>query len=232
MPDRPRSLRRIRSFVLREGRLTRGQQQALETLWPKYGVDYREQPLDLPALFGNEHPVILEIGFGNGESLADQAAAEPQHNFLGIEVHRPGVGHLLRLIEERGLANLRLVNHDAVEVLEHMIPERSLSGVQIYFPDPWPKKKHHKRRIVQPPFLRLLASRMRPGAFLHLATDWQDYAEHMVEALHQVEDLFENTAVEGAFVPRPARRPQTKFERRGQRLGHGTWDLVWRRRTD
>ncbi len=232
MPERPRSLRRIRSFVLREGRLTRGQQQALETLWPKYGVDYRECPLDLPALFGNDHPVILEIGFGNGESLAEQAAAEPEHNFLGIEVHRPGVGHLLRLVEERGLTNLRIVNHDAVEVLEHMIPERSLSGVQIYFPDPWPKKKHHKRRIVQPSFLRLLASRMRPGAFLHLATDWQDYAEHMVDALHQVEDLFENTAVEGAFVPRPQRRPQTKFERRGQRLGHGTWDLVWRRRTD
>ena len=230
MPDRPRSLRRIRSFVLREGRLTRGQQQALETLWPKYGVDYRDTPLDLQRLFGNEHPVILEIGFGNGESLAEQAAAEPQHNFLGIEVHRPGVGHLLRLIEEQGLANLRLVNHDAVEVLEHMIPAQSLSGVQIYFPDPWPKKKHHKRRIVQPPFLRLLASRMRPGAFLHLATDWQDYAEHMVEALHQAGDLFENTATEGAFVPRPQRRPQTKFERRGQRLGHGTWDLVWRRR--
>lgn len=225
-------LRRIRSFVLREGRLTRGQQQALERFWPKYGVDYREAPLDLSALFGNDRPVILEIGFGNGESLAAQAAAEPQHNFLGIEVHRPGVGHLLRLIEEQGLTNLRLLHHDAVEVLEHMIPPRALAGVQIYFPDPWPKKKHHKRRIVQPAFLRLLATRMQPGAFLHLATDWQDYAEHMVEALHQVADLFKNTAGNREYVERPARRPQTKFERRGQRLGHGTWDLIWRRRAD
>lgn len=226
--DKPEYLRRIRSFVRREGRLTQGQQQALETLWPVYGIEATGR-LDLRRIFGNDHPVILEIGFGNGESLAQMAAGAPEYNYIGIEVHRPGVGHLLKLIEEKELSNLRLMREDAVDILTQQIPVSSLGGVQLFFPDPWHKKKHHKRRIVQPDFVRLLASRIRPGGFFHMATDWEDYAMHMLDVMQASND-FENCSESGDYVPKPGHRPITKFERRGHRLGHGVWDLIFTRK--
>lgn len=230
MSEQPRR-REIRSYVLREGRLTPGQQRAFDELWPRFGVDWQPgEPLDLPALFGNDHPVWLEIGFGNGESLAEMAASHPERNYLGIEVHRPGVGHLLLKLEERGLENVRVMRHDAVEVLRDALPEASLAGVQLFFADPWPKKKHHKRRIVQPAFMDLVARVLRPGGIFHAATDWQDYAEHMLEVFAGREDQFENLAGPGRYSPRPDDRPLTKFEQRGQRLGHGVWDILLRRR--
>lgn len=216
--------RPIRSFVRREGRLTAGQQRALETLWPRYGIEYAENPLDLPAVFGRRAPVTLEIGFGNGESLAEMARAMPERDFLGIEVHRPGVGRLLSRIEDLGLANVRVMCHDAVEVLRHRIPPGSLDTVQIFFPDPWHKKRHHKRRLIQPEFVSLLATRIRPGGTLHLATDWENYARHMLEILN-ASPAFRNTTED--FAPRPAHRPLTKFEQRGQTRGHGVWDIVF-----
>jgi len=223
--------REIRSFVLREGRLTPGQQRAFDALWPRLGVDWQPgEPLDLPALFGNDHPVWLEIGFGNGESLAEMAAGHPERNYLGIEVHRPGVGHLLLKLEERGLDNVRVLRHDAVEILRDALPAASLAGVQLFFADPWPKKKHHKRRIVQPAFMAMIARVLRPGGIFHAATDWQDYAEHMLEVFDGCEDRFENLAGHGNYSPKPDDRPLTKFEQRGQRLGHGVWDLLLRRR--
>jgi tRNA (guanine-N7-)-methyltransferase len=221
--------RKIRSFVRREGRLTHGQQHALETLWPAYGIEADTQNLDFQRLFGNDHPVILEIGFGNGESLAAMAQALPENNYIGIEVHRPGVGHLLKLIEEKGLSNLRVMSDDAVEILTRQIPVASLSGVQLFFPDPWHKKKHHKRRIVQPDFVHHLATRLKPGGFFHMATDWQDYAVHMLEVMQASKD-FENCSESGDYVPRPGHRPITKFEQRGHRLGHGVWDLMFARK--
>ncbi len=227
--DRPH--RQIRSFVLREGRLTAGQQRAFETLWPRWGVAFRGTPLDLRALFGNEHPVYLEIGFGNGESLAEMARHHPERNYLGVEVHRPGVGHLLLKLEEYGCGNVRIVRHDAVEVMQHMLPTASLQGVYLFFPDPWHKKRHHKRRILKPAFLDTLARVLRPGGFVHTATDWQDYAEQMLQVLSEDRTRFVNQAGAGRFSPRPAERPLTKFERRGQRLGHGVWDLIFIRRT-
>jgi tRNA (guanine-N7-)-methyltransferase len=227
--DNPEHKRKIRSFVRREGRLTHGQQDALEHLWPVYGIENTAQKLDFKALFGNDHPVILEIGFGNGESLAHMAEQMPEYNYIGIEVHRPGVGHLLKLIKERGLSNLRLMSDDAVDILNRQIPVSSLSGVQLFFPDPWHKKKHHKRRIVQAKFVKLLASRLRSGGFFHMATDWQDYAVHMLEVMQESSD-FENCSESGDYVPRPGHRPITKFERRGHRLGHGTWDLIFTRK--
>ena len=220
--------RTIRSFVRREGRLTPAQQRALETLWPKYGVEYAPAPLDLASLFGRAAPVTLEIGFGNGASLAQMAAADPARDFLGIEVHRPGVGNLLRQLEQQELGNIRVICHDAVEVLEYMIPSGSLDRVQIFFPDPWPKKRHHKRRLIQPAFVARLASRLRQGGMLHLATDWENYAEHMLAVLNASRD-FVNTADGGGFHPRPESRPLTKFEQRGQHLGHGVWDLIFRK---
>jgi tRNA (guanine-N7-)-methyltransferase len=227
--DKPDHIRKIRSFVRREGRLTHGQQDALENLWPVYGIPNGAQQIDFKALFGNGHPVILEIGFGNGESLAHMAAEMPENNYIGIEVHRPGVGHLLKLIDEKGLTNLRLMSDDAVDILTRQIPVSSLSGVQLFFPDPWHKKKHHKRRIVQPEFVRLLASRLRSGGFFHMATDWQDYAVHMLEVMQASND-FDNCSESGDYVPRPGHRPITKFERRGHRLGHGVWDLIFTRK--
>ncbi len=221
-----RPARRVRSFVLRGGRLTAAQQRALDTLWPRYGVPWQPAPLDLPALFGRRAPVTLEIGFGNGESLAEQAAAAPQRDFLGIEVHRPGVGHLLQCIERRGLANLRIICHDAVEVLAHMLAPASLDTVQLFFPDPWPKKRHHKRRIVQPDFVALVAERLRPGGLFHLATDWPPYAEHMLAVLSAEPRL---TNLHPGFAPRSPQRPLTKFEQRGLRLGHPVFDLLFRR---
>ena len=227
--SKPEYLRKIRSFVRREGRLTTGQQHALDTLWPKYGIDISDTTLDLGSIFGNEKPVILEIGFGNGDSLAQMAKDNPGLNYLGIEVHRPGVGHLLYLIEEQGIENLRIMSEDAVEIISNQIPEQALTGIQLFFPDPWPKKKHHKRRIVQPEFVKLLASRLKPGGFFHMATDWENYAEHMLEVMSAAED-FENSTQGGDFIPRPESRPLTKFEQRGQRLGHGVWDLLYIRK--
>ena len=229
MPQNPRPHRPIRSFVLRQGRLTPGQARAFERLWPRFGVDFRPEPLDLAALFGNPAPVYLEIGFGNGDALAAMAARHPERNYLGIEVHAPGVGHLLRRLEEQGSDNVRLLRHDAVEVLQRMIPPAGLAGGYLFFPDPWHKKRHHKRRIVQPPFVELLASRLQRGGFFHAATDWEDYARHMLTVL-EASPHFRNVAPGGGFVPRPEERPLTRFEQRGLRLGHGVWDLVFERR--
>lgn len=218
--------RPIRSFVLRQGRISNAQQRALETLLPKFGVPYREGPLDLDQAFGRTAPKILEIGFGMGETTASIAAAHPENDYLGIEVHSPGVGSLLKQIGEQGLTNLRVIQHDAVEVLKHMITPGSLDGVHIFFPDPWHKKRHHKRRLIQPELVALLCDKLKPGGYLHAATDWQEYAEHILAVL-SAEPRLANTA-EG-YAPRPAYRPLTKFEQRGLRLGHGVWDIVFRR---
>jgi tRNA (guanine-N7-)-methyltransferase len=224
----PGRQRPIRSFVLREGRMTEGQRQALDRLWPRFGVGFSGNPLDLPALFGNDRPVYLEIGFGNGDALARRAAQYPEFNHLGIEVHRPGVGHLLQLLEQEDLDNVRVLRHDAAEILRDGLAPGSLQGLYLFFPDPWPKKKHHKRRIVQPSFVTRMTELIRPGGTVHMATDWQDYAEQMLACL-QADDAFQNTAPDGGYLPRPEDRPETRFERRGQRLGHGTWDLLFRR---
>jgi tRNA (guanine-N7-)-methyltransferase len=221
---RPRA---IRSFVLRTGRTTAGQARALEAIGPKHIVTYSPQPLDLPTAFGREAPTILEIGFGMGEATAHIAALMPDRNFLCCEVHAPGVGALLMRIEAQALSNVRIVQHDAVEVLDHMLTPGSLAGVHIFFPDPWHKKRHHKRRLVQPPLVAKLASRLAPGGYIHCATDWEDYAQQMLQVL-AAEPLLENTA--GGYASKPHYRPLTKFENRGLRLGHGVWDLVFRRR--
>jgi tRNA (guanine-N7-)-methyltransferase len=219
--------RPIRSFVLRQGRVSNAQRRAHDTLMPKYGVPYAASLLDFDALFGRRAPRVLEIGCGMGETTVAIAAAQPQNDFLGIEVHTPGVGSLLKQIEAAGLGNLRVIQHDAVEVLEHMIAPDSLDGLHIFFPDPWPKKRQQKRRLIQPPFVALAASRLRAGGYLHAATDWQEYAEQMLVVLG-AEPALVNTAQ--GYAPRPGYRPQTKFEARGLRLGHGVWDLVFRRR--
>ncbi|MCK5639246.1 MAG: tRNA (guanosine(46)-N7)-methyltransferase TrmB [Gammaproteobacteria bacterium] len=224
----PENLRRIRSFVRREGRLTPGQQRALDSLWPRYGVEASDEKLDLPVLFGREAPTILEIGFGNGESLAQIAEAHPEQNYLGIEVHRPGVGRLLQRVEEKGLTNLRVMCADAIEVLNHQIPDNSLAGVYLFFPDPWHKKRHHKRRQVQPEWAQLIRQKLKPGGILHMATDWEDYAVYMLEVMGQAEG-YRNLSADGDYVPKPDCRPLTKFEQRGQRLGHGVWDLMFER---
>lgn len=221
--------RRVRSFVRREGRLTAGQRHALEALWPRYGIASGGGPIDAAEVFGRVAPVTLEIGFGNGESLAVQAEHRPERDFIGIEVHRPGVGHLLVEIQRLGLSNVRIFNEDAVEVLERRIPPASLDAVQIFFPDPWHKKRHHKRRLIQPAFVRLIASRLRPGGVLHLATDWDDYAAQMQAVLGEAGDLFEPDGPQP--VPeRPTYRPATRFERRGEHLGHRVSDFLYRRR--
>jgi tRNA (guanine-N7-)-methyltransferase len=218
---------RIKSYVLRQGRLTPAQKRSLERLWPRYGVDFKERLLDLESLFGCSAPVTLEIGFGNGDTLLQQAVAMPESNFLGIEVHRPGVGHLLRLAAEAELHNLRVINHDAVDVLNQQIPDNSLDCVQLFFPDPWHKKRHHKRRIVNPGFIKLVWRKLKAGGLFHLATDWQGYAEHMLTLMAQAEG-FSNTAGQGNYAD-AGERPLTKFEQRGRRLGHGVWDLVFRK---
>lgn len=217
----------IRSFVLRQGRVSNAQQRYHEDMMAKIGVPYTAARLDLDALFGRSAPKILEIGFGMGETSATIAAANPGNDYLGIEVHTPGVGSLCKLIAEGGLTNQRIVQHDAVEVLRDMIAPDALAGAHIFFPDPWPKARHHKRRLIQPPLVALLASRLRPGGYIHCATDWENYAEQMLEVL-SAEPLLENTAP--GYAPRPAYRPLTKFEQRGLRLGHGVWDLVFRRK--
>ncbi len=220
--------RRIRSFVRREGRLTPGQQRALDELWPRFGLDLPKQAEDLKALLGGDRPVTLEIGFGNGASLAEMAAADPDQLFVGIEVHRPGVGHLLQLVEKADLENVRVICDDAVEVLKHHVPDGSLDRVLLYFADPWPKKRHHKRRIVQSNFVELVAKKLKNGGIFHMATDWENYAEHMLEVMEASPD-FENVKGPGQYSERPDYRPVTKFEQRGQRLGHGVWDLLYRR---
>jgi len=219
--------RSIRSFVLRQGRLSNAQQRAHETLLPVFGIPYQPALLDLDQAFGRSAPKILEIGFGMGETSAAIAQAQPQNDYLGIEVHTPGVGSLLKQIGESGLANVRVIQHDAVEVLEKMIAPGALAATHIFFPDPWPKLRHHKRRLIQGPFVALLASRIRSGGFVHAATDWQEYAEHILAVL-SAEPALQNSAE--AFAPRPDTRPQTKFESRGLKLGHGVWDIVFRKR--
>ena len=221
-------LRKIRSFVRREGRLTRGQQRGLEILWPEYGIAHDTGLLDLDEIFGRSAPRVLEIGFGNGASLAETAAAHPELDFLGIEVHRPGVGNLLQVIEREGLTNIRVMQEDAVEILKTQIPRASLDKVQLFFPDPWHKKKHHKRRIVQADFVSMLKDRLKEGGVFHMATDWQHYAEHMLAVMSNA-DGFINTSATGDYVPRPESRPLTKFEQRGHRLGHGVWDLMFKK---
>lgn len=243
MTETPR--RPIRSFVRREGRLTKGQQRALDDLWAQFGIDSAgpdtleperialgEPVLDLDQLFDREpnsaRQTVLEIGFGNGASLAEMAAAHPDHDYLGIEVHRPGVGNLMRLLAEGELHNVRVICDDAVQVLKHRLPDGALDRVQLFFPDPWHKKRHHKRRIVSPAFVGLVARKLKPGGVFHLATDWQDYAEQMMDVLSAATS-FRNLAGEGQYSPRPDWRPLTKFEQRGQRLGHGVWDLLFER---
>ncbi len=219
--------RAIRSYVLRQGRLSNAQRHAIETLASAYRIAYSPEPLDLEQLFGRSAPKVLEIGFGMGETTAEIARSHPENDYLGIEVHTPGVGALLKRIGELSLANLRIIQHDAAEVLRDMIRPGSLSGVHIFFPDPWPKKRHHKRRLIQPQLASLLARSLAPGGYLHVATDWEDYALQILEVLSN-EPALANTAER--FAPRPESRPLTKFERRGLTLGHEVWDVVFKKR--
>lgn len=220
--------RRIRSFVKRTGRMTELQRQAYKENWQKFGLSREDGAFDPLASFGNEQPVILEIGFGMGASLAEMALKSPDKNYLGIEVHSPGIGKLLALAVEQGSENIRVYEDDAVEVLKQSIADNSLAGVQIYFPDPWHKKRHNKRRLIQPEFLALLIQKLQPGAVLHLATDWEHYAEQMMEVMSANSDI-SNMIGEQKYAPRPDWRPETKFERRGARLGHGVWDLLFKK---
>jgi tRNA (guanine-N7-)-methyltransferase len=226
-PSQTGHARTVRSFVTRAGRVTAAQKRALVELWPRFGVAFESQLLDLDALFGRRAPRVMEIGFGNGDHVAAIAKAHPQCDYLGVEVHRPGVGRLLLAIEEHALTNLRIVCHDAVAVLEQQIPPRSLDEVLILFPDPWPKKRHHKRRLIQAPFVALLADRLKRGGVLRLATDWQPYAEQMLEVL-DADPQLANVAAHERYMPRPAQRARTRFEQRGERLGHAVWDLAYR----
>ena len=233
-------LNRIKSFVLRTGRLTPGQAKAIETLGPQFLLPYTGAAIDWaksfqsiasPTVNSTARPKILEIGFGMGETTAKIAQARPEDDFLAIEVHEPGVGALLKVIGEQTITNLRLMRHDAVEVVQNMIPENYLDGVHVYFPDPWHKKRHNKRRLIQPEFVALLASRIRPGGYWHLATDWQEYAEQMMEVLLAETSLQNTGQLEGGYAERPGYRPVTKFENRGIRLGHGVWDLVFKKKS-
>lgn len=223
--DTPSLRRPVRSFVLRAGRMGTGQQRAMEELGPRFVLPYTATPMDLDATFGRHAPRVLEIGFGMGDATAQVAAALPGTDFIGVEVHAPGVGAMLKHIGARQLSNLRLLQHDAVEVLTHMLPPASLAGVHIWFPDPWHKKRHHKRRLIKPGFVAQLITRLAPGGYLHCATDWQDYAVQMLEVL-QAEPGLVNTAGSG-YAPKPDWRPLTKFEQRGLNLGHGVWDLLY-----
>ncbi|MBC7379666.1 MAG: tRNA (guanosine(46)-N7)-methyltransferase TrmB [Burkholderiaceae bacterium] len=236
LPDRPHGApegvafpKAIKSFVRRAGRTTTGQARAFEELGPRFLLPYTAHPLDAVAAFGRNAPTILEIGFGMGEATAHIAALRPDDNFLCCEVHEPGVGALLKRIGEQGITNIRILAHDAVEVIGHMLAPQTLDGVHVFFPDPWHKKKHNKRRLLQPPLVAKLAARLKPGAYLHCATDWQPYAQQMVEVLG-AEPLLKNTAASAdGFAPKPAYRPLTKFENRGLKLGHGVWDVVFTR---
>jgi tRNA (guanine-N7-)-methyltransferase len=221
------SKRHIRSYVLRQGRVSPAQQRACETLLPRFGIGYAAHPLDLEQAFGRRAPKILEIGFGMGDSTATIAIAHPENDYLALEVHTPGVGNLLKLIDTQQISNIRIMQHDAVEVLRDMIQANALDGVHIFFPDPWHKARHNKRRLIQAPFIALLVTKLKPGGYIHVATDWQDYAEQVLAVL-TAEPLLENTAP--GYAPKPDYRPLTKFEQRGIRLGHGVWDMVFRRK--
>lgn len=220
--------RKIRSFVKREGRMTPGQTLAYETMMPIYGFEYQKQILDFKALFGNGAQVSLEIGFGMGASLVEQAQRYPERNFIGIEVHRPGVGSLLVKMKEAGVTNIRVISHDAVEVLSDMVADHSIELLQLFFPDPWHKRKHHKRRIVNPEFVRLLHEKVQNNGHFHMATDWQDYAEHMLKVMRAA-DGWLNCSTSNDYIPKPESRPSTKFQKRGEGLGHGMWDLMFKR---
>ena len=222
------NLRQVRSFVLRAGRVTAGQERALRELWPRYGIAFDAAPLDLDMVFGRSAPRCVEIGFGTGEVIGSLAAAHPHVDYLGIEVHRPGIGQLLLWAEKAGLANLRVICHDAVEVLRTQMGPASCDEILVFFPDPWHKKRHHKRRLVEPVFVGLLTRALRPGGILRLATDWEAYAVQMLEVCSSTAQLVSLSGNQ-AFAPRPAFRPATRFERRGTRLGHGTWDLAYRK---
>jgi tRNA (guanine-N7-)-methyltransferase len=223
-------LRTVRSFVLRGGRMTPSQKRAYDELWQTYGLDCADGMIDLEETFGRQAPTILEIGFGMGDSLVAMAKAAPEHDFIGIEVHKPGVGRLLNLSAEAGLKNIRVYCADALEVLNNCINNNKLNRIQLYFPDPWPKKKHHKRRILQPEFMALVRDKLQINGQFHAATDWQEYAEHMMVVLSGAPG-FINQVSEGKFAPRPEYRPKTKFEKRGENLGHGVWDLIFERRS-
>jgi tRNA (guanine-N7-)-methyltransferase len=218
--------RPIRSFVLRQGRVSNAQRRAHDELLPQFGIPYAPHLIDLDLAFGRRAPKTLEIGFGMGETTAAIAAQHPENDYLGIEVHTPGVGSLLKRIAELNLINVRIIQHDAVEVLRDMIAPSTFDAVHIFFPDPWPKKRHHKRRLIQPPLISLLCERMKPGAYLHAATDWQEYAGQIL-AVMSAEPRLVNTSED--YTPRPSYRPQTKFETRGLKLGHGVWDIIFRR---
>ncbi|MBQ3775390.1 MAG: tRNA (guanosine(46)-N7)-methyltransferase TrmB [Ruminobacter sp.] len=223
-------LRRIKSYVLREGRLTTGQERALRELWPEWGIEYTDSLLDLDKVFGRSNaPLTVEIGFGMGKSLVEMASKAPERNFIGIEVHTPGIGACLADIRDHNISNLRVVHHDAVEVFNSMIPDDSVDTLQLYFPDPWHKARHHKRRIVKPEFLDMIMPKLRQGGVIHMATDWENYAEQMLEVL-SADSRIENLSADNTYVPRPDFRPLTKFELRGQRLGHGVWDLMFRKK--
>ncbi len=224
-----KALRKIRSFVLRTGRLTASQKAALEDLWPVFGINTHESVLDFTDIFANSAPVTLEIGYGMGGSLAEMALADPKRNFLGIEVHLPGIGNLLKLMQQSNIQNLHLLDDDAVQILEKRIVDESLERVHLYFPDPWPKKKHHKRRIVQADFLTLLAKKLQLGGTFHMATDWQAYAKHMAEVMEASDNFVTINHSSSPYIERPDFRPITKFEKRGLRLGHGVWDLIYKR---
>jgi len=228
MSEEKTFLRRIRSFVKREGRLTLGQERAINELFPRYGLTLQDGELNLEDVFQRSAPCVLEIGFGNGTSLSEMAANNPQQDYIGIEVHRPGVGNLLLQIEKLALTNLRVINDDGVDVLNQMIADNSLDAVQLFFADPWHKKRHHKRRIVQKEFVQLLRQKLKVGGVFHMATDWEHYARHMMDVMNGSEG-FENMAGKDQYLPRPEHRPLTKFEQRGQRLGHGVWDLIFKK---
>lgn len=220
------NLRKIKSFVRREGRMTRAQQNAIEQLWPKYGLECKGGMLKLEEVFGRRSEVILEVGFGMGDSLLEMALQHPENDYIGVEVHRPGIGALLIQMQAAQATNIRLFQEDVNEVLTHCIPDEGLAGINIFFPDPWPKKRHHKRRLIQMSFIELLHQKLALGGRLHLATDWENYAEHMMEVL-SAHDGFNNLAGHGNFIEQQALRPMTKFEKRGLKLGHGVWDLVF-----
>ena len=228
MTDADLKRRPIRSYVLRTGRMTPGQQRAYDQNWRRWGLEHGDGPMDSAQVFGRVAPVVLEIGFGMGQSLVDMALAAPERNFIGVEVHKPGVGRLLHSMEERGVDNIRVYCHDAVEVLRDCLADGSLDTVQIFFPDPWHKKRHNKRRLIQPAFVEQLRQKLQPGGTLHLATDWENYAEQMLEVLEAAPGLA-NSHGAAQFAPRPEHRPLTKFELRGERLGHGVWDLIYTR---
>lgn len=219
--------RGIKSFVIRAGRLTKGQQGGLDRQWPRMGLELSDEPLDLATVFGRDAHVVFEIGYGMGQSLVQMAHAAPEKDFIGVEVHLPGVGSLLSMAEDAGVTNLRTFKDDAIEVLKR-IPDNSIDTVQLFFPDPWHKKKHHKRRIVQPEFAQTLRRILKVGGVFHMATDWEQYKEHMLEVM-DVAEGYENIAGTGQCVPRPVHRPLTKFENRGERLGHGVWDLMFKK---